>query len=252
MQICNIFEAVSWTHPMSPEDFKKKIWKHFGVTLFLVLVLSLVWEFGLEGVIKPVFQISASSSQVEISWFDTGVHIGIILLAMLFTLPSLMGGLKETGKKTVTELGKTERRYKSIVDSTNDLIFQLDSHGIVVFANPAVRLLGYEDGEMVGEFVGDLLLMDNKEEALPRIMTKRVGHRATYNLSVQLRTSSNSVISTEIPAIEFAVDACGLWEESDEHVQTRGVEKNFIGTLCIARPVIKPEDLHPQKEAEAV
>jgi PAS domain-containing protein len=235
---------------MSPENFKKKIWKHFGVTLFLVLVLSLVWEFGLEGVIKPAVQMSSSSTQGDMPWLDTGVHIGIILLAMLFTIPGLMGGLQETGKKTFTELGKTERRYKSIVESTNDLIFQLDSQGIVIFANPAVRLLGYEDGEMVGEFVGDLLYMDNKDEVLPRLMTKRVGHRATYFLSVQLRTSPNSVISNEIPAIEFAVDACGLWEESDEKVQTRGVEKKFIGTLCIARPVIKPEDLLPQEEAE--
>ncbi len=234
---------------MSPENFKKKIWKHLGATLFLVLVLSLMWEFGLEGVIKSAIQMS---SQGGMSWFDTGVHIGIVLLAMIFTLPGLMGGAQETGKKTVVELGKTERRYKSIVESTNDLIFQLDGHGIVVFANPAVRLLGYEDGEMVGEFIGDLLYMDNKEEALPRIMTKRVGHRATYHLPIQLRTSPNSVISSEIPAIEFAVDACGLWEESDEHVQTRGVEKNFIGTLCIARPVIKPEDLQPHKDSEEV
>ena len=234
---------------MSPENFKKKIWNHFGAMLFLVLVLSLVWEFGLEGVVESAIQIS---SQGGMSWFDTGVHVGIVLLATLFTLPGLIGGAQATGKKTVVELGKTERRYKSIVESTNDLIFQLDSHGIVVFVNPAVRLLGYEDGEMVGEFIGDLLYMDNKEETLPRIMTKRVGHRATYHLPVQLRTSQNSVISTDIPAIEFAVDACGLWEESDDHVQTRGVEKNFIGTLCIARPVIKPEDLQPQQEAEAV
>jgi PAS domain-containing protein len=238
--------------PMSPENFKKKIWKHWGMTLFLVLVLSLVWEFGLEGEIKPAVQMSASSSQGEMPWFDTGVHIGIFLLAMLITLPGLMGGLKETGKKTVTELGKTERRYKSIVESTNDLIFQLDSQGIVIFANPAVRLLGYEDGEVVGEFVGDLLYMDNKDEILPLIMTKRVGHRATYYLPVQLRTNPNSVMSNEIPAIEFAVDACGLWEENDERVQTRGAEKNFLGTLCIARPVVRREDLQPQQETEAV
>jgi len=234
---------------MSPENFKKKIWKHFGTTLFLVLVLSMLWEFGLEGVIKSTIQMSPQGGML---WFDTGIHIGIILLAMLFTIPGLMGGLQKTGKNTVIELGKTERRYKSIVESTNDLIFQLDGHGIVVFANPAMRLLGYEDGEIVGEFIGDLLFMDNKEEVLPRIMTKRVGHRATYHLPIQLRTSPSSVISSEIPAIEFAVDACGLWEENDELVQTRGVEKSFIGTLCIARPVIKPEDLYLQKEAEAV
>jgi PAS domain S-box-containing protein len=231
---------------MSPEKFKKKIWKHFGTTLFLVLVMSLMWEFGLEGVIKSSIQISSDDGM---SWLDAGAHFGIILVAMLITLPGLVGGAQET-KKTVVELGKTERRYKSIVESTNDLIFQLDGNGIVVFANPAIRLLGYEDGEMVGEYIGDLLYMDSKEYALPRIMTKRVGHRATYHLPVQLRTSPNSVISTEIPAIEFTVDACGLWEESDELVQTRGVEKNFIGTLCIARPVIKPEDLQPHQEIQ--
>ena len=213
----------------------------------MVLVLSLVWEFGLKDVITSSIQIS---SKEGMSWFNAGIHIGIVLLAMIFTASGLMGGLQDTGKKTVVELGKTERRYKSIVESTNDLIFQLDSHGIVVFSNPAVRLLGYEDGEMVGEFIGDLLYMDNKEEVIPRIMTKRIGLRATYHLPVQLRTSLNSVISSEIPAIEFAVDACGLWEEPDEHVQTRGVEKNFIGTLCIARPVIKPEDLQTHKETE--
>ena len=229
---------------MSPEDFKKKVWKHFGVTLVLVLVLSLLWEFGL----KVAIQSSASPG------FNAVVHVGIVLLAMLLTLPALMGGVQETSKKAVIELGKTERRYKSIVESTNDLIFQLDDQGIVVFVNPAARLLGYEDGEMVGNFIGDLLFMDNKDEVLPRVMTKRVGHRATYHLPVQLRTSPNSVISNDIPAIEFAVDACGLWEESDELVQTRGVDKNFIGTLCIARPVIKPEDLQPQnqREVEAV
>jgi PAS domain S-box-containing protein len=233
---------------MGPENFRNKIWKHFWATLFLVLVMSLMWEFGLEGVIKSSIQMSPEAGM---TWLDTGVHVGIILVAMLFTLPGLIGGVQES-KKTVVELGKTERRYKSIVESTNDLIFQLDVNGIVVFANPAVRLLGYEDGEMVGEFIGDLLYMESKESALPRIMTKRVGYRATYHLPVQLRTSPNSVISTEIPAIEFAVDACGLWEESDELVQTRGVEKNFIGTLCIARPVIKPEDLQPQQKTEVV
>ncbi len=236
---------------MSPENFKKKIWSHFWLTLFLVLVLSLVWEFGLAGTVKPFVQSLVSGSESKIPWFDAAMNVGIVLLALVFSIPALMGGVHETTRKTVAELGKTERRYKSIVESTNDLIFQLDGHGIVVFTNPAVRLLGYEDGEMVGQFIGDLLYMDNKDEVVPRIMTKRVGHRATYHLPVQLRTSAESVISSEIPALEFIMDACGLWEEADNQVQTRGSEKTFVGTLCIARPVIKTEDLQPQEKVEA-
>ena len=232
---------------MSPEQYKKKIWIHFRMTLIWVLVLSLVWEFGLADWIRPSVQ---SLSESALVWFDTAMHLGIILVALLISLPSLMWGVEETTRKTVTELGKTERQYKSIVEATNDLIFQLDGNGIVVFANPAVRLLGYEDGEILGQFVGDLLYMDNVDDVVPRIMTKRIGHRATYHLPVQLRTSANSVISTEIPALEFVVDACGLWEENDDHVQMRGQEKTFVGTLCIARPVIKPEDLQSQEDPQ--
>ena len=236
---------------MKPEQHNKRIWIHCGWILFLVAVISLGWEFGLKDILLPTVQGFFSKSQNEAPWFDVGVHIGIVLLAMLLSIPAFMGGSQETGRKTLSELRKTERRYKSIVESTNDIIIQLDANGIIVFSNPAMRLLGYEEGELIGMFIGDLLYMDDTDKVLPRIMTKRVAHRATYHLPVQLRTSEESVISSEVPAIEFALDACGLWEEPDDQVQTRGAEKTFIGTLCIARPVIKPEDLQPRQEVDA-
>ncbi|NIQ03911.1 MAG: PAS domain S-box protein [Nitrospinaceae bacterium] len=220
------------------------------MTLFFVLVFSLSWELWFKERALPVLQMLFASSSGENPWLEAGVHVALVALAMVFTLPALLGDMGDATVKTVTELGKTERRYKSIIESTNDLIFQLDTNGIILFANPAVRLLGYEDGELVGQFIGDILYMDDKEEVLPEIMTKRVGHRATYHLPLQLMTSPHSVISSEIPAMEFVADSCGLWEEADHVVQARGTEKKFIGTLCIARPVIKPEDLQRDPEPE--
>ena len=232
-------------------DFKKKIWNHFWLTLVLVVAASLIWEFGLEEMVRSAVAKKYFGPEAHIPWFDTVATFAIVMLAMVLSVPALVGGVHRSTHHTATELGKTERRYKSIVESTNDLIFHLDGHGLIVFANPAVRLLGYEDRSIEGKFIGDILYMENKDEVIPRIMTKRIGHRATYNLSVQLATCPESVISSEIPAMEFVMDSCGLWEEADEDVQKRGVEKNFLGTLCIARPVIRPEDLLPQEELEA-
>ncbi len=208
-----------------------------GLAVLDLLILFIIWEFFLrEPVLSSLVGENGASSSAKI--VSSLAVFGISILALIGPGYLLVQSILEDFDIAQKEIESTSRRYKAIVEATNDLIFQVDSEGIILYANPAIRLLGYEKSDLIGKNIYDVLYMDDKREVIPKITTKRVGHRATFNCPVQLMTSENSVISNEIPAMEFVMDACGIWEEPDDIVQTQGTEKKFLGTLCIARPVV--------------
>jgi diguanylate cyclase (GGDEF)-like protein/PAS domain S-box-containing protein len=61
-------------------------------------------------------------------------------------------------------LGKTEsaEKYRSLVESIRDVIYELDSQGVVLYISPGVRdLLGYDTTEIVGKSFIDLAHKDD-------------------------------------------------------------------------------------------
>jgi len=213
---------------MNSGSFRNKLIVQLGLSVFLVGILSTAWENNLKAQMFP-----QAGPGMEVF-----ANVLILLLAMVFPAVTIYKGAIRNLNDMEIQVGTMDRRYKTIIEATNDLIFQLDTEGKIIYANPAVRLLGYEDDVLEGRHIGDLLYMDTKEAAIPHIITKRVGPRATYNYPVQLKTCDDSVLSSEIPAIEFVMDASGIWQESDHVVQTKGTQKTYIGTLCVARPVV--------------
>jgi len=65
------------------------------------------------------------------------------------------------------ELRKSEERFRSLVETTSDWVWEVDANGIYTYASPKVReLLGYEPAEIIGRTPFDVM---SPEEA------KRVG-----------------------------------------------------------------------------
>lgn len=55
-------------------------------------------------------------------------------------------------KKMITALKESEEKYRTIVESSNDIIFQIDTHGKLIFANEHTRTwLGYNEGDGLGK-----------------------------------------------------------------------------------------------------
>ena len=47
---------------------------------------------------------------------------------------------------------ESAEKYRSLVENIRDVIYELDSQGVVLYISPAVRdLLGYESSEIVGK-----------------------------------------------------------------------------------------------------
>lgn len=134
-----------------------------------------------------------------------------------------------------------EKQYRTIVDTVSDIIMRLGTDQKIEFVNPAVRFLGYDPSEMVGQpiekFVTKVDGVEYEEGLISQIATRGVGPMATNNLEVNFLVEKESTLWEQNKSIPVLMDAFGLWDVPEEMVFKRGVEKNFLGTLCIARNI---------------
>lgn len=60
--------------------------------------------------------------------------------------------------ETLKKLEKAEEKYRNLVESLNEIIYEIDERGIVQYVSPAIRIMGYSPDEMIGnsflEFTG--------------------------------------------------------------------------------------------------
>ena len=61
-------------------------------------------------------------------------------------------------REVLRDLRKSEERYRLLVESSSDFIWEVDANGIYTYANPKVKdLLGYEPEEIIGKTPFDLM-----------------------------------------------------------------------------------------------
>ena len=78
---------------------------------------------------------------------------------LLFSIAVRVGNFIEKSEKNFA-LQKSEERYRNIIENINDVIFEIDAHGIVTFiSSPVIKIFGYSAEEIRSknfiQFVGD-------------------------------------------------------------------------------------------------
>jgi len=97
-----------------------------------------------------------------------GVLITFLLTLYFFTSTRYAAKMKSSHDRLYREiteresidaaLQESEKRYRSLVDSSPDWVWELDSRGIYTYASPRVyELLGYQPAEVVGKTPFDLM-----------------------------------------------------------------------------------------------
>jgi PAS domain S-box-containing protein len=67
-------------------------------------------------------------------------------------------------KKVEEELQESKERFRSLVEATSDLIWEVDQNGVYTYASPKIKdLLGYEPEEIIGKTPFDLMPADEAE-----------------------------------------------------------------------------------------
>ena len=151
-----------------------------------------------------------------------------------------VGSFEKKVRAAENALAESEKSYRTIVETVSDVIFRLGPDQKIEFINPAIRFFGYEPSELVGQSIEKFIDMGSiDKETIAKIATQGVGPLSTSNLEVKFKFARESIFGETTKPVPVLLDAFGLWDISDEQVFKNEVEKNFLGTLCIARNIME-------------
>jgi PAS domain S-box-containing protein len=120
--------------------------------------LAGIAAIGISGVIYLIVRLGILPSNPT---FEYSFSMGIVLYMLLMSLAlaeriKLLKGEKE---KAIQELIESEERFRSLVETTHDFIWEVDQNGVYTYVSPkCMDLLGFWPEEMLGK---------NKFEIMP-------------------------------------------------------------------------------------
>ncbi|HEX6549087.1 MAG TPA: EAL domain-containing protein, partial [Gammaproteobacteria bacterium] len=108
-----------------------------------------------------------------------------------------------TEKKSEVALRRSERRYRRLMEAVPHGIKEVDSNGIITYANQAShKMLGYQQGELIGKSVFDMVVEPTK-----RIESKRNFDRMmhegllTHSFQSRQQTADGRAIDVQVDAV---------------------------------------------------
>ncbi len=94
-------------------------------------------------------------AEIGLSFMET--EDGILVL-------SFIADISERKRRADDALRESEARFRSLVETTSDWVWEVDRNGVYTYASPKVRdLLGYEPEEVIGRTPFDLMVLDEAD-----------------------------------------------------------------------------------------
>lgn len=108
-----------------------------------------------------------------------------------------------TEKKNEVALRRSERRYRRLMEAVPHGVKELDTNGIITYANQAHHdMLGYARGELLGKNVLELIAEDVRRAEAGRRFEAMVGATTpTQSFITRYRTADNRVIDVQVDAV---------------------------------------------------
>ncbi|MBC2743762.1 MAG: PAS domain S-box protein [Desulfosarcina sp.] len=129
----------------------------------------------------------------------------------------------------------SQQELDSIIRSTPDVIFRLDTMGRFTFVSDAIRRYGVTPDELIGQPLLDYIHEDSREAARYRINERHTGSRRTQRLAIHAFGDYSKRDKDNQQAVErdpvFLVDDEGLYISGESGLNV------FVGTQGIARDI---------------
>ncbi|MDD2915123.1 MAG: PAS domain S-box protein [Gallionella sp.] len=140
-------------------------------------------------------------------------------------------------KHTEEALSDSEFRFRSLVETTSDWIWEVDENAVYTYASPKIRdILGYEAAEMLGKTPFDLMSAEEAKRVADRfgvIVAARLPFKNLENTN--LHKDGHQVIfeTSGVPVINKEGKFCGY----------RGIDRDITGRKQAENALVESEEL---------
>jgi len=141
-------------------------------------------------------------------------------------------------QKAEKELSQREERYRSLVEEINDVVYSVDSEGLITYVNPAIEpVLGYQPSEIIGRPIFEFFFSEDLSQLKEKIQLIYAGHlepsewrmKTKSGEACWVRTSSKSILEGE-----GIVGLRGVLTDITEHKKAENalkVNEEFLQTI---------------------
>lgn len=170
--------------------------------------------------------------------------------------------LNEQLEKKFSELESSEEKFRTLVQTVPDIVYQIDADGKFTFLNNAIKQLGYTPEELIGKHFSVVIHpadIDNvsSSKVLPIYIGKNTGDGSAPKLFDERRTAARSTTGLEVrliskdgakkkpglmetlgkDIINVKVNSAGAYENASDKS-----DKVFTGTIGVIETTSKRED----------
>ena len=124
-------------------------------------------------------------------------------------------------KKTEEELRESRKRFRSLVETTSDWIWEVDRNGVYTYASPKVEaLLGYVPEEVIGKTPFDLIPAEEAER-LTDLFQAFIDSRKSF------QALENTNLHKDGRRVMLETSGVPIFDDSDEFVGYKGIDRDI-------------------------
>jgi len=175
------------------------------ILTFILLQLAIILVVGIFGIValdRGVFaRINAINADIESITGKTGGTRRIREGGSdeLSRLAGAMNALLDQIGRNQAELLESEEKFRSIVETSPNLIWELDREGKFVYLSPAVTsILGYTPEEVIGRRVTDLVPEEERDAALQKLSLLVSSDTGQVALEIPARHRNGRIVYLDI------------------------------------------------------
>ncbi len=175
----------------------------------LILAIGLMYAAGLHDTL-------VTNGVYEFIYLIEYAYLAVILV-MAYSLSSTVVEAAIAREK----LRKSEERFRALVETTSDWVWEVNANGVYTYTSPQVRdLLGYEPEEILGQTPSDLMPPDSAERLLA-IYQKYILHNKPINKMERItRCKDGQLVILESSGVPF-------FDENGSLSGYRGIDRDI-------------------------